>query len=74
MNGWAAGSRLRSQNLIDLAKRTELNAFVIDLKDATGYVSHPTQVMFARGVGADQEIRIRDLVGLLERLLLGPVA
>ena len=68
VNGWAAGSRLRSQNLIDLAKRTELNAFVIDLKDATGYVSHPTQVMFARGVGADQEIRIRDLVGLLERL------
>ena len=68
LNGWAAGSRLRSQNLIDLAKRTELNTFVIDLKDATGYVSHPTQVMFAREVGADQEIRIRDLVGLLERL------
>ena len=68
LNAWAAGSHLRSQKLIDLAKRTELNAFVIDLKDATGYVSHPTQVMFAREVGADQEIRIRDLVGLLERL------
>ena len=31
-------------------------------------MSHPTQVMFAREVGADQEIRIRDLVGLLARL------
>lgn len=68
LNAWAAGSRLRSQDLIDLAKRTEVNTFVIDLKDASGYVSHPTQVMFAREVGADQEIRIRDLVGLLERL------
>jgi len=68
LNGWAAGSRLRSEKLIALAKRTEINSFVIDLKDATGYVSHPTQVMAARELGADQEIRIRDLVGLLERL------
>lgn len=68
LNGWASGSRLRRENAIALAKRTEINTFVIDLKDATGYVSHPTQVMFAREVGADQEIRIRNLVGLLERL------
>ena len=68
LNGWASGSRLRSESAIALAKRTEINSFVIDLKDVTGYVSHPTQVMFAREVGADQEIRIRDLVGLLARL------
>lgn len=68
LNPWAAGSRLRSQNLIDLAKRTEVNTFVIDLKDATGYISHPTKVMFAREIGADQGVRIKDLVGLLERL------
>ena len=68
LNAWAAGSSTRSQALIDLATRTEVNAFVIDLKDASGYVSYPTQVMTAREVGADQEIRIRDLVGLLERL------
>ena len=68
LNGWASGSRRRSENAIALVKRTEVNSLVIDLKDATGYVSHPTQVMFAREVGADQEIRIRDLVGLLERL------
>ena len=68
LNAWAAGSTARSQALIDLATRTEVNAFVIDIKDATGYVSHATQVMTAREAGADQEIRIRDLVGLLERL------
>ena len=68
VSAWAAGSSKRSQALIDLATRTEINTFVIDLKDASGYVSYPTEVMTAREVGADQEIRIRDLVGLLERL------
>ena len=68
LNAWAAGSSTRSQALIDLASRTEVNTFVIDLKDASGYVSYPTEVMTAREAGADQEIRIRDLVGLLERL------
>ncbi|SUZ70940.1 uncharacterized protein METZ01_LOCUS23794, partial [marine metagenome] len=68
LNAWAAGSAARSQALIDLATRTEVNAFVIDLKDASGYVSYATQVMTAREAGADQEIRIRDLTALLERL------
>ena len=68
LNAWAAGSATRSQALIDLATRTEVNTFVIDLKDASGYVSYPTAVMTAREAGADQEIRIRDLVGFLERL------
>ena len=68
VSAWAAGSSTRSQGLIDIAARTEINTFVIDLKDASGYVSYPTGVMTAREVGADQEIRIRDLSGLLERL------
>ena len=68
VNAWAAGSSTRFQELIDLATRTEVNTFVIDLKDASGYVSYATEVMTAREAGADQEIRIRDLVGLLERL------
>ena len=68
VSAWAAGSSMRSQGLIGLATRTEINTFVIDLKDASGYVSYPTGVMTAREAGADQEIRIRDLVGLLERL------
>ena len=68
LNAWAAGSAARSQALIDLATRTEVNTFVIDLKDASGYVSYATEVMIAREAGADQEIRIRDLTGLLDRL------
>ncbi len=68
VNAWAAGSKTRSEHLIDLAMRTEINSFVIDIKDASGYVSHPTRVEMAQQVGADQQIRIRDLLGLLDLL------
>ena len=68
VNAWAAGSRTRMDALIDVAQRTEINAFVIDIKDASGYVSHSTEVEFAHEVGATEEIRIRDLSGLLTRL------
>ncbi|MDZ7778357.1 MAG: putative glycoside hydrolase [Gemmatimonadota bacterium] len=68
LNAWAAGSSNRVDALIDLAKRTEVNTFVIDIKDASGYVSHRTEVSLAHEIGATEEIRIRDLPGLLERL------
>jgi hypothetical protein len=68
LNAWAAGSGVRTERLVRLANRTELNTFVIDLKDASGFVSHPTRVALAQEVGADQEIRIADLPALLRRL------
>lgn len=67
-NAWAAGSRGRMSELIDLARRTEINAFVIDIKDATGYISHHTEVPLAHEIGATEEPRIADLPGLLDRL------
>lgn len=68
LNAWTAGSSRRRGNLIRLAERTEINTFVIDIKDATGFVSHATEVSLAREVGATGEIRIRDLPGLLVQL------
>ncbi len=68
LNAWASGSTRRREALITLARRTEVNSFVIDIKDATGYVSHASEVPLAREVGATGEIRIRDLPGMLERL------
>jgi hypothetical protein len=68
LNAWAAGSRKRMQELIAVARRTEINAFVIDIKDASGFVSHPTGLAVAREIGATGEIRIRDLRGLLRTL------
>jgi hypothetical protein len=65
LNAWAAGSPRRQQALLDLARRTELNTFVIDIKDASGFVSHHSQVPLAREVGATGDLRIRNLPALL---------
>src|SRR5690606_35597391 len=65
---WAAGSRGRRGALIELAEATEINSFVIDVKDATGYVSYRTRSELAREIGADREIRIADIRGVLDDL------
>jgi hypothetical protein len=68
LNAWVAGSASRLEGLIQLARRTEINTFVIDVKDDTGYLSHSTTIPMARTVGADRERRIRDLDALLDRM------
>jgi hypothetical protein len=68
LNAWAAGSTKRLGELIALARRTEVNAFVIDVKDASGYISHRSELPVAREIGALGEIRIRDLRGMLRKL------
>jgi hypothetical protein len=68
LNAWASGSRNRVTALLELAAQSEVNAFVIDIKDATGYISHPTDLAVAKEIGATEEVRIRDLPGLLARL------
>ena len=68
VNAWSAGSRRRMAALIDLATRTEVNSFVIDIKDATGYVSHRTAVPLAREIGATGEIRVPSMTWLLTQL------
>ena len=52
VNRWAAlGSKLKT--LIDLAKKTEVNALVIDVKDDRGFVLYRSNVPLAREIGAD---------------------
>jgi hypothetical protein len=68
INAWGSGSNRRMSALLDIARETEVNTFVIDIKDATGYISHRTEVELANQIGATGEIRIADLPGLLDRL------
>ncbi len=68
VNAWAAGSSRKMANLMALADTTEINSFVIDVKDVSGYVSYRTGVALARQIGADRDIRIRDIRGLLDQL------
>jgi hypothetical protein len=52
VNRWAAlGSKLRT--LINVAKKTEVNALVIDVKDDRGFVLYRSRVPLAREIGAD---------------------
>jgi hypothetical protein len=52
VNRWAAlGERM--WQLIDVAKRTEINALVIDVKDDRGFMLYRSSVPLARAIGAD---------------------
>ncbi len=52
MNRWAALGR-KLNYLIGVAKRTEINALVIDVKDDRGFVLYRSSVPLAREIGAD---------------------
>jgi hypothetical protein len=55
VNGWAAGSRSRMANLIRIANETEINAFIIDIKESDTYLSYKgTNIALAKEIGADQ--------------------
>ena len=53
VNRWAALGK-RMYKLINLAKRTEVNALVIDVKDDRGLVLYPSTVPLAKAIKADQ--------------------
>jgi len=55
-------------NLLAMVEGTEVNSFVIDLKDATGYVSHRSSVPTVAEIGADKDRRIGNLHTLLWRM------
>src|ERR1043166_4903877 len=58
-NAWAFGSR-RFQNLVHLADSTGINAFVIDIKDDTGYLTYRSNVPTAVEIGANRKLRAPD--------------
>ena len=60
VNAWAFGGR-RFFDLVKLADRTEINAFVIDVKDDTGYLTYRSEVPTAVAIGANSQQRARDV-------------
>ena len=59
ITGWTAGTP-RFEKLIAQAKGSGINAFVIDVKDATGYLSFESDIPFAREIGSNRH-KISDL-------------
>ncbi len=55
VNAWAAGSRSRMTDLLRIADRTEINAFIIDIKESDTYLAYTgTAIPLAKEIGADQ--------------------
>jgi len=52
LTGWTAGSAARLDHFIQLAKSTEINTYVIDIKDEDGLVSYESSVKSVRDIGA----------------------
>ncbi len=67
LNAWAFGSR-RFYELVKLAERTEINSFVIDVKDDTGYLTYRSEVPTAIQIGANTQLRARDAKQRLQAL------
>jgi hypothetical protein len=75
---WAALGR-RMNELIDVAKRTEVNALVIDVKDDRGYVLYRSSVPLAHRIGADTVTpmpakRVRALLDTMHANGIYPIA
>jgi hypothetical protein len=76
LNAWVFGSR-RFEELVRLADTTEINSFVIDVKDDTGYLTYPSGVPLAIEVGANAMVRAPDAarrLALLRERGIHPIA
>jgi hypothetical protein len=70
VNAWAAGSRSRMEGLIRIADSTEINAFIIDIKESDTYLTHSgTTIPLALEIGADQRPASRWLPALVDTLI-----
>ncbi len=70
VNAWAAGSRSRMENLIRIADSTEINAFIIDIKESDTYLTHSgTQIPLALEIGADKRPATKWLPALVDTLI-----
>jgi hypothetical protein len=78
VNRWAAVGKKIGQ-LIDIAKSTEINALVIDIKDDRGFVLYKSRVPLANEIGADttrpiSKERLRRLLDTMVANRIYPIA
>jgi hypothetical protein len=78
VNRWAALGKKMTQ-LIDLAKKTEVNALVIDVKDDRGFTLYKSRVPLATQIGADttrpmSHVRLRALLDTMVAHGIYPIA
>ena len=63
LSSWPLSIQSNVDHFIELAKTTEINAYVIDIKDDTGYVSYPSDVPIVKEKGTyQQRFKIEEVV------------
>jgi len=67
VNAWAFGSSKLHQ-LVTLADSTEINAFVVDVKDDTGCLLYASELTVAQQIGATRCVRTQDVKSRLDTL------
>jgi hypothetical protein len=67
VNAYAAGSRTRLPQLLKMADETEINAFVVDVKDEKGIRYH-TDLPLQHSLEQPGEVTIRDLKALVDTM------
>lgn len=76
MNAWVFGSQ-RFYDLLALADTTEINAFVIDVKDVRGFITYRSSIPIAVEIGANRLVRarnVRERLAILEEHGIHPIA
>jgi hypothetical protein len=69
VNGWAAGSRSRMAELVRIADSTEINAFVVDVKESDTFLAYDsTGIALAKEIGADRRPASKWLPALVDTL------
>ena len=67
LTSWSVSNSSRIDYVIDLSKKTEINAVVIDVKDWSGRIPYDTDVSLANEYGAERVI-VKDMKGVINRL------
>lgn len=67
MSSWIASGRTNRDKIIKMIDDTEVNAVVIDIKDATGKISFLVDDPYLTDLGSPEN-RIRDIVPLIQEL------
>lgn len=63
LSSWPLSIQSNVDHFVELAKTTEINAYVIDIKDDTGYVSYPSEVPIVKEKGTYQSrFKIEEVV------------
>lgn len=65
---WAAGSKKYMKRILRLAKETEINTVIVDIKNEYGDLSYKTDVKLAEKIGAHKNRRIFNIKTFIKEL------